>query len=135
MMKAKCLPDTFGRTLVAAVQSYLEHLKMQNARASGSLVSDLAAEWYYSQAKVNMLLTFALQLFPDLVTGVGKAPGRKVNLIQWGQFERSDSGAIRQQQRLPRGPQFSSRGIKRIPGGEASEVERLLICLNPNTSV
>ena len=54
-MKAKCLPDTFGRTLVAAVQSYLEHLKMQNARASGSLVSDLAAEWYYSQAKVNML--------------------------------------------------------------------------------
>jgi hypothetical protein len=60
VMKAKCLPDTFGRTLVAAVQSYLEHLKMQTARASGSLVSDLAAEWYYSQAKVNMLLTFAL---------------------------------------------------------------------------
>ena len=35
-----------------------------------------------SQAKVNSLLNSALQLFPDLVTSVGKAAGRKVSLIQ-----------------------------------------------------
>jgi hypothetical protein len=35
-----------------------------------------------SQAKVNILLNSALQLFPDLVTSVGKAAGRKVSLIQ-----------------------------------------------------
>jgi hypothetical protein len=36
----------------------------------------------FSQAKVNSLLNSALQLFPDSVTSVGKAAGRKVNLIQ-----------------------------------------------------
>lgn len=35
-----------------------------------------------SQAKMNNLLNEALQLFPDLVTSVGKAAGRKVSLIQ-----------------------------------------------------
>lgn len=35
-----------------------------------------------SQAKVNILLNRALQLFPALVTSVGKAAGRKVSLIQ-----------------------------------------------------
>ena len=35
-----------------------------------------------SQAKVNILLNSALQLFPDLVTSAGKAAGRRVSLIQ-----------------------------------------------------
>jgi hypothetical protein len=39
-----------------------------------------------SQAKVNILLNSALQLFPDLVTSVGKAAGRKVSLIQGVSF-------------------------------------------------
>lgn len=39
-----------------------------------------------SQAKVNILLNSALQLFPDLVTSDGKAAGRKVSLIQGVSF-------------------------------------------------
>ena len=48
-MRAKSLLDPFGKTLADAVQFYLEHLKMETARASGALVSDLAEEWYVSK--------------------------------------------------------------------------------------
>jgi integrase len=48
-MRAKSLLDPFGKTLADAVQFYLEHLKMETARASGALVGDLAEEWYVSK--------------------------------------------------------------------------------------